>query len=740
MLLNVCHSFKFRFPNPFPEPYTATPFHEQNMQLPSEEQDAEHRNKAIILNPEVTLKCGNRPVRAIACVSTHELIAVATYRSNEVKIFGYNNQGEPNRVFIEHKREVTGLVHVCDDVLASVDKDGMLLTWRATTGVLLDQLKVSNNSFRCIAKASTARMLVGTADGEIVIVKHSNGTKLQDKKRCKSAKERAISNISACNGIFVAVVGGNVQVWNGSSGELLHSIENIPFHSVAVSDDFIVTGDGGTNLYIHRIQDEYNLQRKINLRRLNQIHIRDRIKHICFLNKEIVIVTMTNSHIFFVSVESGQCISYCISRCKKENSNESKGLVAMAVLSDGRVCIGRTGGYCSILKPLYGVEDYIIEYNQSVQASLLGGGAFSSPPLKYILHAVQEKSVAPIDASDFVVASKFHSESIEEWASAHLIVMAAVKSGHVPRSRKYKGEDYFWWNRLYKVASSIRMGREDRRLVVKFISEAQEAGILGGGCAEMFQESNGILCEMNMLSNTILDLYTRQIAMHKQVQGILHYQEIEQAMSLVNSILACIPLAGNVAVHVLTGGKEIMDNFEGESFAISGMVESLLGVGRDWSSFITGSLVKRFLQAGDVVLQEEAWYELPEANRRVAEAAAGALGIRIEQLRKKFRAAARKEPPVPCEIVVEEDQEEESTRSSNIQAGTSVLNSRGESLQSLSTAANAAQERTEGGPSRLGKEESRETDTARLRTNMIAYLLLESRNKKSITNSDYQRQ
>ena len=337
-------------------------------------------NKPIILNSEVTLECGNRGVRAIACVSTHELIAVATYRSNEVKIFGYNNQGESNRVFLEHKRGVTGLVHVCDDVLASVDKDGMLLTWRATTGVLLDQLKVSNKPCWCIAKASTSRMLVGTADGQIVIVEHSNGTKLQDKKRCTSAKERSTWDIRACNGIFVAVVGGNVQVWNESSGELLHSIENNPVQCVAVSDDFIVTGDGATNLYIHRIRDEYNLQRKIELRRLNQMHIWDRITHICFLNKEIVIVTMANSHILFVSVESGQCISHCISHCKKENSDASKELVEMAVLSDGRVCIGRRGGYCSILKPPHGVEDYIIEYNQSVQASLLGDGAFFSPP------------------------------------------------------------------------------------------------------------------------------------------------------------------------------------------------------------------------------------------------------------------------------------------------------------------------------------------------------------------------
>ena len=111
---------------------------------------------------------------------------------------------------------------------------------------------------------------------------------------------------------------------------------------------------------------------------------------------------------------------------------------------------------------------------------------FFSPPLKYILHGVREKSIAIPDPFDIVVSSNYHSKSIQEWASAHLIVMAAVKSGDVPQSRKFKGEDIFWWNHLYRMATLIEMGEGDRRLVLKFIIEAENAGILGGGCAEMF--------------------------------------------------------------------------------------------------------------------------------------------------------------------------------------------------------------------------------------------------------------
>lgn len=71
------------------------------------------------------------------------------------------------------------------------------------------------------------------------------------------------------------------------------------------------------------------------------------------------------------------------------------------------------------------------------------------------------------------------------------------------------------------------MGEDDWNLVLKFIIEAEDVGILGGGCAEMFEETNAIRSELNMLSTTIIDLYSRQIAMNEQVQGILHYQKIK---------------------------------------------------------------------------------------------------------------------------------------------------------------------------------------------------------------------
>lgn len=47
-------------------------------------------------------------------------------------------------------------------------------------------------------------------------------------------------------------------------------------------------------------------------------------------------------------------------------------------------------------------------------------------------------------AVEFVTHSKQSIKNVEEWAYAHLIVIAGVKEGGIPRSRRYKGDDIYW--------------------------------------------------------------------------------------------------------------------------------------------------------------------------------------------------------------------------------------------------------------------------------------------------------
>lgn len=87
--------------------------------------------------------------------------------------------------------------------------------------------------------------------------------------------------------------------------------------------------------------------------------------------------------------------------------------------------------------------------------------------------------------------------------------MSAGQASVIPRSRKYKKDEVYWWVNLYDKAS-LEMGADDLKLVLKFRKEAGVVGILVVGDAELFQKAHDLQMEHNLLSDTIVYLYCRQ--------------------------------------------------------------------------------------------------------------------------------------------------------------------------------------------------------------------------------------
>lgn len=82
-----------------------------------------------------------RSIEQWACA--HPTVMAAVKSHKRTAIIGYTTQGSPVRVFDADNANVRGLVYLCDDILATVDDDSMLLTWWATTGEIIDRLEVS---------------------------------------------------------------------------------------------------------------------------------------------------------------------------------------------------------------------------------------------------------------------------------------------------------------------------------------------------------------------------------------------------------------------------------------------------------------------------------------------------------------------------------------------------------------------------------------------------------------------
>lgn len=168
----------------------------------------------------------------------------------------------------------------------------------------------------------------------------------------------------------------------------------------------------------------------------------------------------------------------------------------------------------------------------------------------------------------------------------------------------------------------------------------QQAGysLTNTALAELFKKAH-LETEINSLSNTMGDLYCLQVAMDKNIRDILRCQKLQQRVAVVNAILGCMPLAGGVATHALRRGTARM--VAGEAFELNGLVESVFGIGKYWtSSFVTEPAVKRFLRADNIIFGEETWEKIPTDNQLAVGAAADELGLSFEELRSRVRVAA----------------------------------------------------------------------------------------------------
>jgi len=101
-------------------------------------------------------------------------------------------------------------------------------------------------------------------------------------------------------------------------------------------------------------------------------------------------------------------------------------------------------------------------------------------------------------------------------------------------------------------------------------------------------------------------------------------------------LLVVLPRKRLGSIMAEVGGKAAE-----EAFAVSGLVESLFGIGEDLSNFVTEPVVYKFLEATKKVLADDAWETIPEVNKNAVIQATKNLGISIEDLRTRIDVIAQ---------------------------------------------------------------------------------------------------
>jgi len=147
--------------------------------ITTRQEDTPTQVRPVSAAKELVLEEENKgAVRRIIDIPGYNLIVVSRLDSELIEIYRYETRTEPNatarvriRKFQNHSGVICGLVNLAEDVMASCDKQGVILTWRARSGKVLGRSDTSaNTGALCMVKLTQREFAVATDDGKIQIV------------------------------------------------------------------------------------------------------------------------------------------------------------------------------------------------------------------------------------------------------------------------------------------------------------------------------------------------------------------------------------------------------------------------------------------------------------------------------------------------------------------------------------------------------------------------------------------
>lgn len=133
---------------------------------------------------DVKLNCGPRTAASeytrAECTSN---CVFTTICDGKIRVFPNSSQGNRVSVFSEHGEDaVTDMLHLYDDVVASVDEDGFLIAWNAATKEKLDQFPLGEDSedrkpdiFHSVHQLNESTLIIGCETANTYLLSDEKG-------------------------------------------------------------------------------------------------------------------------------------------------------------------------------------------------------------------------------------------------------------------------------------------------------------------------------------------------------------------------------------------------------------------------------------------------------------------------------------------------------------------------------------------------------------------------------------
>ena len=152
--------------------------------------------------PSVSLDCGSDFVSSVQSLPSNNLFATFSH-DGIVRVYSIYTKGDVYREFSTHNTNVMSLVHLFSDVLAFVGDNGKIVTWHADSGEVVDELRPGKYHFTSIARYNASLLVVGTVEGEVLIISHNEGRDLLVHESLGMLHTKTIKDISVNGDIIV---------------------------------------------------------------------------------------------------------------------------------------------------------------------------------------------------------------------------------------------------------------------------------------------------------------------------------------------------------------------------------------------------------------------------------------------------------------------------------------------------------------------------------------------------------
>lgn len=321
--------------------------------------------------PMVILESGSNRITNIVDIPGYELTATSSC-DGMVRVYSSDKNGIPIQVFAKHTRAVTGLLHLLEDILLSVDSKGTIFTWRARTGEEIGKCDLLGNKKypRRLAKLSPSKVAIGSDKAGIQIVKHKSGRNLVNSSRGLSQRDYGSCNdIDAYGHVLVSVNSKHsANVWKTSTGarEAVFTFKHDSLAtSVSVTDKYIVTACEDGKVYVRRKNGDFS-----HVSTFDIANFRGDAKcafeiYLSFIGSGVMMVATRKKGIFFIALTSAECIAHFKPEFSTVGNLGANEVRCAMFLSGARLGIGGHG-YCAIVHAPQEVKEYMQNLKKSV--------------------------------------------------------------------------------------------------------------------------------------------------------------------------------------------------------------------------------------------------------------------------------------------------------------------------------------------------------------------------------------